>query len=73
MQRDYLHDMGITVIGDVIAILKHARLVYEHEYLGARTPPGRAAHTADSTRQVQGVGTSAAHIGWSDYSCQSVL
>lgn len=28
LSKDIMMDLGITVIGDIIAILKHAKLVY---------------------------------------------
>ena len=40
LTREYLHEMGIALIGHVIAILKHARHTYESEYLGARSGTG---------------------------------
>ncbi|KAK2707910.1 hypothetical protein QYM36_015557 [Artemia franciscana] len=34
LNKDYLKDMGVSVVGDIISILKHAKITYEKEVRG---------------------------------------
>lgn len=40
LTKEYLHDMGISVMGDIISILKHAKVVHAQESVKERTRRG---------------------------------
>ncbi|XP_077174591.1 uncharacterized protein C19orf47 homolog isoform X2 [Paroedura picta] len=37
LNKEILHELGVTVVGDIIAILKHAKIVYRQEMCKAAT------------------------------------
>lgn len=41
LNKEILNELGITIVGDIIAVLKHAKVVYRQVSPGTRDSRGR--------------------------------